>query len=50
MVSFHGMILKPDGSQCFEASRRGTRGDATALGTDAGQELKKRGGPDFFLS
>ncbi|HET7678938.1 MAG TPA: hydroxymethylbilane synthase [Xanthobacteraceae bacterium] len=50
MLSFRGMILKPDGSQCFEASRRGNRGAATALGTDAGQELKKRGGPDFFLS
>jgi hydroxymethylbilane synthase len=50
MLTFRGMILKPDGSQCFETSRSGNRRDATALGTDAGRELKSRGGPDFFLS
>jgi len=49
-LSFRGMILKPDGSQCFETSREGNRDDAGAIGTDAGQELKRRGGPDFFLS
>jgi hydroxymethylbilane synthase len=49
-LSFRGMILKPDGSQSFETSRSGSRGEAAALGTDAGQELKSRGGPDFFLS
>ena len=50
VLSFRGMILKPDGSQCFETSRRGNRPDATALGTDAGRELKHQGGADFFLS
>jgi hydroxymethylbilane synthase len=50
IVSFRGMILKPDGSACFETSRSGNRRDAAAIGTDAGQELKGRGGPDFFLS
>jgi hydroxymethylbilane synthase len=50
MLSFRGMILKPDGSACFETSRSGSRRDAAAVGTDAGQELKGRGGPDFFLS
>ncbi len=49
-LSFRGMILKPDGSQCFETSRTGDWRDAAAIGTDAGQELKSRGGPDFFLS
>lgn len=49
-LDFRGMILKPDGSQCFETSRSGNRRDATALGTDAGRELKGRGGADFFLS
>ncbi|HEX2512574.1 MAG TPA: hydroxymethylbilane synthase [Xanthobacteraceae bacterium] len=48
ILSFRGMILKPDGSQSFETSRRGNRADATALGTDAGQELKRQGGADFF--
>lgn len=50
VLTFRGMILKPDGSQCFETSRSGNRRDATALGMDAGQELKSRGGADFFLS
>jgi hydroxymethylbilane synthase len=50
VLTFRGMILRPDGRQCFETSRSGNRGDATALGTDAGQELKSRGGADFFLS
>jgi hydroxymethylbilane synthase len=49
-LAFRGMIFKPDGSQCFETSRSGNRRDAAALGTDAGQELKSRGGTDFFLS
>jgi len=47
---FRGMILKPDGSQCFETSRQGNRRDASALGTDAGLELKHLAGADFFLS
>jgi hydroxymethylbilane synthase len=49
-LNFRGMILRPDGSQFFETSRSGNRRDAAAIGTDAGQELKDRGGADFFLS
>jgi hydroxymethylbilane synthase len=47
-VRFRGMILKPDGSESFETSREGGIADAVALGQDAGAELKRRGGPDFF--
>lgn len=47
-LNFRGMILKPDGSQSFETARLGSRRDAAALGTDAGKELKKRGGSNFF--
>jgi hydroxymethylbilane synthase len=50
VLTFRGMILKPDGSQVFETSREGNRRDAAALGTDAGKELKAQGGDDFFLS
>jgi len=50
VVTFRGIILKPDGSQSFETSRSGNRHDAAALGADAGRELKSRGGADFFLS
>lgn len=50
VLTFRGIIFKPDGSQSFETSRSGNRRDAAALGTDAGRELKSRGGADFFLS
>jgi hydroxymethylbilane synthase len=47
-LSFRGMIVKPDGSEAFEAVREGAVGDAGTLGADAGHELKGRAGPDFF--
>jgi hydroxymethylbilane synthase len=43
-----GMIVKPDGSEAFETVREGKAVDAEALGADAGAELKRRAGPDFF--
>jgi hydroxymethylbilane synthase len=49
-LSFRGMILQSDGSQSFATSRSGNPHDAAALGTDAGQELKSRGGSNFFQS
>ncbi len=47
-LRFHGMILRPDGSEVFETARQGAVTDAERLGADAGDELKRRGGPDFF--
>lgn len=47
-VRFRGMILRPDGSEAFEASREGPRAEAAALGADAGHELRRRGGAGFF--
>jgi hydroxymethylbilane synthase len=47
-LRFHGMIVKPDGSEAFEVFRDGLRTDAAALGADAGRELKARAGADFF--
>ena len=49
-ISFRGMILRPDGSEAYETSRRGSRKDADALGADAGAELKGRAPPDFFAA
>jgi hydroxymethylbilane synthase len=49
-LRFRGLILRPDGSQVFETSRAGARGDAVALGADAGAELKGRAPPDFFAA
>jgi hydroxymethylbilane synthase len=47
-LTFRGMIVKPDGSEAFEAVREGDVRDAEKLGADAGGELKGRAGPDFF--
>ena len=47
-LRFRGMIVKPDGSEAFEATREGDVRDAEQLGADAGAELKGRAGPDFF--
>lgn len=41
-------ILLPDGSESFSATREGARGDAEALGLDAGDELRRTAGPEFF--
>jgi hydroxymethylbilane synthase len=49
-LRFRGIIVKPDGSAAHEVERRGTAGDGVRLGADAGAELARRGGPDFFTS
>ena len=49
-VDFRGMIVKPDGSEAFEAVRSGADSDAERLGGDAGRELKGRASPDFFAA
>lgn len=47
-VRFQGQILTPDGSRSFEVARQGAAVDAFAMGRDAGDELRRRAGPDFF--
>ena len=47
-VRFRGLIAKPDGSVVHETEREGAVGDAAALGADAGIELKRRAGANFF--
>jgi hydroxymethylbilane synthase len=47
-VSFRGLIAKPDGSQVFETAHEGPAAQASALGVDAGRELKERAGAGFF--
>jgi hydroxymethylbilane synthase len=49
-LRFRGMIVKPDGSEAFEALREGRRNEAAALGAHAGRELRARAGADFFVS
>jgi len=48
LVRLRGMIAKPDGSEAFETSREGSSEDAAAIGADAGRELRRRAGADFF--
>jgi len=47
-VRFAGLIAKPDGSASFDTAREGAASEAAALGADAGNELKRRAGPNFF--
>ena len=47
-LHLRAQIAKPDGSELIETERRGPTHDAVALGSDAGEELKRRGGPGFF--
>jgi hydroxymethylbilane synthase len=47
-IRFHGIILKPDGSDALEVTREGPRVSAAELGAAAGRELRSRGGADFF--
>ncbi len=43
-----GLIARPDGSELIATERRGPAADAEAMGREAGDELKRRGGPGFF--
>jgi hydroxymethylbilane synthase len=43
-----GLIAKPDGSELIATERRGPPADAEAMGREAGDELKHRGGPGFL--
>ena len=47
-LHFRGLIVRPDGSEAHETTRSGARGDAARLGADAGAELRRRAGANFF--
>lgn len=42
------LLAAPDGSPLFRCERWGSLTDAAAMGTDAGADLKKQAGTDFF--
>ncbi len=48
-ISFHGVILRPDGSEAHEIRREGSIADPEALGVEVGNVLREAGGPDFFV-
>jgi hydroxymethylbilane synthase len=47
-VKFRGLIARPDGTAAHDIAGTGSRKDAATIGTEAGRELKHRGGPGFF--
>ena len=50
MLRFRGLILAPDGSEWHEIGLDGAAENAASLGTDAGEELLARAGPEFLAS
>ena len=47
-LTFRGMILAPDGSQCFATRREGAPAEAIRLAEDAAAELLAKAGADFL--
>ncbi|MDA1090449.1 MAG: hydroxymethylbilane synthase [Proteobacteria bacterium] len=48
VLTLRGLVARADGSEILETTRSGPFSDAEALGRDAGEELRRRAGPDFF--
>ena len=48
VIELRALIIRPDGSECLTAARRGPAAEAASLGADAGAELRQRAGPGFF--
>ena len=44
------LIATPDGRRVLRTQRVGAASDAAALGDDAGRELRRNGGPEFFAA
>lgn len=47
-LALTALIVSPDGQTLHRTERRGPARDALRLGRDAGEELRRRGGPHFF--
>ena len=47
-LSLRAAIVRTDGSGLLATEREGQVADAAALGADAAEELRRRGGPGFF--
>ena len=48
-LTFEGIIIKLDGSTVHRTTRKGSASEAARIGADAGAELARLGGPDFFV-
>ena len=49
-LTLRGEVVRPDGSETLAATRTGTVSDAAYMGRDAGDELRRKGGSDFFTA
>ena len=49
-VRFHGMILTPDGTEAHEIDADGPVGEAAAIGSKAGADIRDGAGSRFFES
>ena len=47
-LEFRGEVLRPDGSRVFNGVWHGNASDAEAIGVEAGETLKAKGGEGFF--
>jgi hydroxymethylbilane synthase len=47
-ITFRGIIVTPDGRESHRVERKGAVPDAAMVGREAGEELARRGGPNFF--
>jgi hydroxymethylbilane synthase len=50
LLTLEGLLIKPDGSSEIRARRAGDVGDATALGSALGGELRSQAGSEFGLA
>ena len=47
-LTLHARIIRPDGTQCYEARLSGAVADAARIGHEAGARLRAEAGPGFF--
>ena len=47
-IRMRALVAEPDGSQAWRTERTGAAADAEALARDAGRELRRAAGEDFF--
>jgi hydroxymethylbilane synthase len=49
-LRLRALVAKEDGSCVYFTERKGYASDADTMGRDAGEELRRRAGPDIFLN
>jgi len=47
-LKFQGLVASPDGQLVYKVDRNGSPDEAEAIGTAAGEEVRKQAGEKFF--